>query len=132
MQFDETDDLPTSTVPNHPRRWCALGLVGYVEGHRGDSVSDDVAKEILSKTHGTKESGDDFRTASTRAVGHAVRTAAAEFKDPTESARAIIAGVLRGAGENEEMALKTLEGAACAVLREALLLGYGPTAWIDG
>jgi hypothetical protein len=127
------------------------GRVGHPEGHRGDTFlpgsdrtkrddsrrardtfSDDVAAEILSKTGGTRESGDDFLTAATRAAQHAVRTVAAEFRDPAESARAIIAGFLRGAGDNEDMALKTLSLAARAVVREALLLGYGPTPWIEG
>jgi hypothetical protein len=125
--------------------------VGHPEGPRGDSFlpgsdrakrddpgrardafSDDVAAEILSKTSGTEESGDDFLTSATRAAQHAVRTVAAEFRDPTESAGAIIAGVLRGAGQNEDTALKTLSLAARAVIREALLLGYGPKPWIEG
>jgi hypothetical protein len=127
------------------------GHIGHVEGHRSESFlqerdrtkpddprcardpfSDDVAAEILSKTHGTRESGDDFLTAATRAVERAVRTGAAEFRDPAKSARAIIDGVLRGAGENEDTALKTLSLAARAIVREALLLGYGPTDWIEG
>jgi len=125
--------------------------IGHLDGRRGDSFlqendrmkpndprrardtfSDEIATEILSKTHGTRESGDDFLTAATRAVEHAVRTVAAESRDPAESAGAIIAGVLRGAGDNDDMALKTLSLAAGAVLREALLLGYGPTPWIQG
>ena len=97
-----------------------------------EKLSDDLAMEILGKTKGTKESGDDFLTAATCAAGHAVRTVAAEFKDPAESARAIIAGVLRGAGENEDTALKTLSLAASTVVREALLLGHSPTPWIEG
>ncbi len=127
------------------------GHAGPLEGHRGDSflpesdrmqrderrrardkVSDDVAAEIVGKTNGTKEAGDDFLTAATRAVGHAVRTAAAGFRNPAESGRAIIAGVLRGAGKNEDAALKTLSLAARVVLREALVLGYGPMPWIQG
>jgi hypothetical protein len=97
-----------------------------------DKFSDDVAMEIVSKTSGTKEAGDDFVTAATRAVEHAMRTVAAEFRGPAESARAIIAGVLRGSGENEDAALKTLSLAARVVVRKALLSGYGPTPWVQG
>jgi hypothetical protein len=97
-----------------------------------DPFSEDVAAEILSRTNGTKDAGDDFLTAATRAVEHAVRRVAAESRDPAGSAGAILAGVLRGAGENEDMALKILSLAAGVVLREALLLGYGPTSWIQG
>jgi hypothetical protein len=98
----------------------------------GETLSEDVAAEIRSRTGGTRDSGDDFLTAATRAVAHGVRTLAAEFADPVEGARAIIAGVLRGAGENEDMTLKTLSQMAHVVVREAVLLGYGPTAWIEG
>ncbi len=134
MQRDEIDEMLSGAVPiPHPDRWRAIDAESRsLTGGSGETPSEVVAAEIRSKTHGTRESGDDFLTAATRAVGHAVRTVAAEFKDPAESARAITAGVLRGAGENEDMALKTLSLAARSVLREALLLGYGPTPWIEG
>lgn len=127
------------------------GHVGHPEGPRGDSflpgsdrakrddpgrardaLSEDVAAEILSRTGGTKESGVDFRTAAIHAVTRAVRTLAARSADPVQGARAIIAGVLRGAGENEDTVLQTLSHAARAIIEEAVLLGYDPTAWIEG
>ncbi len=153
MQNDEIDDMFSGAVPvPHPGRWSSRPLTaGPLESHRDDSfltesdrmkrderrrardkVSDDVAAEIVSKNNGTKEAGDDFLTVATGAIEHAVRTTAAEYMNPAESARAIVAGVLRGAGENEDAALKTLSLAARVVFREALLLGYGPTPWIQG
>src|ERR1051326_6519502 len=48
--------------------------IGRTKRDARDTFSDDVATEILGKTKGTKESGDDFLTAATRAVEHAVRT----------------------------------------------------------
>lgn len=97
-----------------------------------EKLSEDVATEILSQSNGTKESGVDFRTAAIHAVTRAVRTLAARSADPVQGARAIIAGVLRGAGENEDTALQTLSHAARAIIEEAVLLGYDPTAWIEG
>jgi hypothetical protein len=158
MHNDAIDNMLTSAVPTaHPGRCCGLDaessrfLMGHLEGRRGDSflqksdgtqrddlrcpgekVSADVPTEILSKTNGTRESGVDFPTAVARAVGHAVQTALAESADSAEAAKAIIAGVLRGAGDNEDTALKTLSQAARAVIREGILLGNGPMAWIEG
>jgi len=138
-----------ASIP-HPGRWRGLdaessrsltensanrGHLGGIDaGPRAadDKFSDDVAAEISSRTHGTRESGDDFWTAATRAVELAMRRVSAESRDPAESARAIVAGVLRGAGENEDTALKTLSLAASVILREALLLGDGPARWIEG
>jgi hypothetical protein len=142
MRNDEIDEMLTGAAPiPHPlgspsRSLTETSVAGHFEEDREldrtHTFSDDVAAEILSRTSGTKDAGDDFLTAATRAVEHAVRRVAAESRDPAESAGAILAGVLRGAGENEDMALKTLSLAAGAVLREALLLGYGPTPWIQG
>lgn len=151
MQSDEIDEMLAdgASIP-HPGRWRGLDaassrsltensanrghLGGFDAGPRaaGDKFSDDVAAEILSRTHGTRESGDDFPTAATRAVERAVRRVPAESRHPAESARAIIAGVLRGAGENEDTALKTLSLTASIILREALLLGDDPALWIEG
>lgn len=100
--------------------------------HPCEQLSADVATEILSQSNGTKESGVDFKTAAIRAVGRAVRTVATGSMDPAQGARAIIAGVLRGAGANEDSALQTLSHAARTILREAVLLGHDPKAWIEG
>ena len=154
MQNDDIDEMFFNPVrrprPGHWRGLDAESTCGVTEisANRGrachfddrlgksqrpcEELSEDVATEILSQSNGTKESGVDFRTAAIRAAERAVRTVAAGFMDPGEGARAIVAGVLRGAGENEDAALQTLSHAARVIIREAVLLGYSPTAWIEG
>jgi hypothetical protein len=88
-----------------------------------DRIADAVTSEIVHKTQGAKESGTSFFTAVTTVIENTVRRTSADRSDSIWAAKAIVVGVLRSAGENEGMALRTLSHAARIAVRKTALLG---------